>query len=121
MLSAAELTAIREAIEDLLPDTCHILSKTLTNDGSGGQSAAWGTATASVACRLDPINGVESQVGGVLQPYHSYTLTLPHGTTIKETYRVKMGTRLFAVSSVDDSKSWQASVRCQVEEEDPDA
>ena len=47
MLSNAELTDMRDTIQDyLLPDTCNILSIARSSDGSGGFTEAWGTATA---------------------------------------------------------------------------
>lgn len=114
-LSAAELAQIRADINTLLPDTCNILTRTLTPDGQGGNSEAWGTATASVACRLDPIRGREVVVGENMQPFHNYMLTLPHGTSIDEGGRVEVSTDTFTVVSVDATKSWSASVRAEVE------
>ena len=46
VLSAAELTAIRGDITNMLPDTGYILEVTAyTPDGMGGQTAVYGTAT----------------------------------------------------------------------------
>ena len=119
VLSAAELTAIRADIANMLPDTGYILEVTAyTPDGMGGQTAVYGTATGgTVVYRLDPIRGRESEAGGAVNPFHTFVLTLEYDVTIAETNRFKAadGTQ-FAVTSVDeDGKSWKASVRAFVE------
>lgn len=116
-LSAAELTAIRADIATLLPDTCNILAKTLVQDGSGGQTETWSTVASNVACRLDPSNGREMEIGGQVQPFYGFILTLPHGTTITAQNRVSVNGGTFAVVSADPEKSWKASVRAYVERE----
>lgn len=116
-LSAAELAAIRADIAELLPDTCAILSRTLTPDGSGGQVETWGTATASVACRLDPARGREAEIGGQTRPFYGFVLTLPYTATVSAQNRIELNSETFAVVSVDTGKSWSASVRAYVERE----
>ena len=113
-LSTRELEYIQDSIEDLLPDSCYILSPTSTADGAGGFTDAWGTA-GTADCRLDPVRGGERTVGASIQPVFSYILTLPHDTTIAENYRVEVGTSTFAVTSVDTSKSWAGSKRVTLE------
>lgn len=116
MLSTAELTAMREAIAELLPGTCNILSPTLTSDGQGGQTITWGTATASAPCRLDPIRQREVVAGGELREYTSWRLTLVYDVTIDETNRVEVDSNTFAVTGIDQGgKSWSASKRVYLE------
>ena len=116
-LTAAELAQIRTDVATLLPDSCNILVKTLTPDGSGGQSVSWGTATASVACRLDPARGREMEIGGQTQPFYGFILTLPHGTSVNAQHRISLNSETFAVVSTDTGKSWSASVRAFLERE----
>lgn len=116
-LSAAELAAIRADIATLLPDTANILSKTEVPDGSGGVTVTWGTATAAVACRIDPARGREMDIGGQVQAFYGWVLTLPHGTTITNANRVEVNGGTFAVVSADPEKSWKASVRAYLERE----
>jgi len=108
---------MRDVLEQLMPDTCNILSVTRTSDGQGGWSEAWGTAYAGVICRLDPLPGKEIPVGGAVQPYKAYILTLPYDTTITEANRVEISTNSFAVKSVDTRKSWAATRRALLERE----
>jgi SPP1 family predicted phage head-tail adaptor len=115
MLTADELTAIRADVARLLPDTGYVLSLTQTSDGQGGFTETWGTAT-TTTYRLDPVRGQEQQAGAALQPYHTFTLTLPYSVTVTPAQRFQAadGTR-YAITSVDGAKSWKASTRATVE------
>lgn len=115
MLSANELEYIRSAIEELLPDTCNLLSSTFASNGAGEMTETWGTVGVAVACRLDAIRGNESIQGASLAPQHAYVLTLAHDTTIDTTYRVEIGAHTFTVTSVDEEKSWSGCVRAYLE------
>ena len=122
-LTTAELAEIRSAINELMPDTCTLLTRTNTSDGEGGFTEAWGTASANVPCRLDSKLGVietkgqERLTAGAVNYFHTYVLTLPYNTTITEQYRVLMDGEYYQVKSVDYDKSWIASVRAFVERE----
>ena len=117
-LTAKELTAIRNDINDLLPDIGYILSRSATSDGMGGQTETWGTA-GTTTCRLDPKtsyqSGKEEISAGALNPFHSFVLTMPYDTTITTENRFKLGTITYNVISVDIDKSWRASVRAYLE------
>jgi len=116
-LTTSELASIRADIAELLPDTGGaVLSTTQTPDGAGGFTETWGTATASLPYRLDPLTGTEEAAGGGLQPFSGWQLTLPYDTTISPENRFQdTNGRQYAVKSVDGGKSWQASVRARVE------
>ena len=115
-LSESELSAARSEMERLLmPSTCHILSNAGTADGYGGLTQAWGTASADVPCRLDPVRGRESPGGAALKPYFEFVLTLPYETAITADNRVQISTTTFNVVSVDAEKSWGLCVRAKLE------
>ena len=117
MLSTEQLAYIRDTLEQLMPDTCNILSVSYSSNGQGGLLETWGTATAN--CRLDaiPLKGGETAAGGAIQPFKSYILTLPYDTTITEANRIEIGVYTFAVKSVDPAKSWAATRRAMLERE----
>lgn len=115
-LSNAELEYMREDVESLLPDTCAVLSATVTNDGAGGFTEAWGTVTASVACRIDAISGKEQLAGGAIDPFHRYVLTVPYDTTLTTSYRIEHGDETYSIISVDSDKSWATCRRAIVEQ-----
>ena len=115
MLSNDELTDMRSTIQDyLLPDTCNILSLTSTSDGAGGFTDTWGTATASLACRLDRQGGRYTDMDGGVQTYKKLVLSLPYNATITEANRVEHGTNTYQVVSVNEG-SWLAVKRAEVE------
>lgn len=114
-MTARELTQMRADVLNMLPDTCSILSVAYTNDGEGGMTEAWGTVTASVACRLDFVSGAETVSGGAIQPYTKAILSLPYDTTLATTNRVKIGSDTYAVKSVNDGSSWIVVIRAEVE------
>jgi head-tail adaptor len=117
MLTNDELTAIRADVVRLLPDTCNLLTIVRTPDGQGGFTEAWGTATGGTAvpCRLDYVRGVKVVIGGALQPFSGWMLTLPYDATITTAYRVQHNSHNYAVIGEDVDKSWKASVRAPVE------
>jgi hypothetical protein len=114
-LSAGELAQMRADVENLLPDTCDILSVAYTRDGEGGMAEVWGTLTAGVACRLDYRNGSEVVAGGAVQPYSRAVLSLPYDTVLETTNRIYSGGVTYAVISVNNGQAWKVSVRAELE------
>jgi len=113
-IDSTMLSAMRSAIGELLPDTCSIITVTRTPDGMGGQTETFGTASAS--CRLDVISGMETVIGGALQPYVRTMLSLPYDTTITEANRVVHGGVTYAVTAPPNSdQSWIAVKRVTLE------
>ncbi len=116
LLTAAEIEQMQADFEDVaLPDTCNILSVTRTYDGQGGYTDTWGTATASVACRLDYRTGFETLSGGAVQPYTGWYVTVPHDTSLTSANRVQVGTISYNVVDVDEGHSWELFLRARVE------
>jgi head-tail adaptor len=113
-LSNADLAYMQEAIGELLPGTCYILSGTPTSNGAGEMLDTWGTI-GTADCRLDAKTGNEQLQGAAVRPQFSYVLTLPYGTTIEENYRVVVGSDTFNVTSIDAGKSWSACARAYLE------
>ena len=105
MLSTNDLTWMRDSNEMLFPDTCSILSASGTADGYGGVIETWGTASASVACRVDFINGVVQLSGGGLQTFSRMTIAVPYDTTMTEDNRIVWNGGTYSVTGVQ-SDSW---------------
>ena len=114
-LTARELAQMQADINDLLPDTCDILSVAYTSDSEGGFAEAWGTATAGVKCRIDYRSGRESMTGGAIQPYSKAVLSVPYNTALSLTNRVKVGDYVWSIVSINDGQSWQAVKRAELE------
>lgn len=118
-LDTAMLTAMRAAIAELLPDTCSVITLTRTADGMGGHVDTRATATA-INCRLDVVTGREQigreQIaGGGLQPFTSYMLSLPYDATVVTQNEILHNGNNYAVKSVNQSQSWKAVVRVELE------
>jgi len=122
-IPASEITRIQDDIEAIaLPDTCNILSLTQVSDGAGGFTDTWGTVSSSIACRLDLFNsrgagliGMESSKGGALNPFSTWILTVPYGTSISTDNRIECNSENFNVVEVDSGRSWGVNVRATLE------
>ena len=115
-LSTDEIALMRSELEGhALPDTCNILTVTQTQDGQGGYTEAWGTATAGIACRLDNTSSRELLSGDGVQHFTGWMLTLPNDTSIAAGNRVEIGSDQYNVVGFDDGKSWQISLRAKLE------
>ena len=114
-LTAKELAQMRADIEDLMPDTCDILSVAYTADGEGGMTEAWGTALADVACRIDYRSGSEKVTGGAIQSYSKAVISLPYTTAITTKHRIKLDDYVWSVLSVNEGQSWDVVRRAELE------
>jgi len=118
-IDTAMLTAMREAIGELLPDTCNVLSVTRTPDGMGGNTETWGTASSSISCRVDldqgQTAGMERVTADSLRPYTTYILSIPYDTTVTEQSRIEHSGATYAITSVNTEQSWMAVKRCRME------
>lgn len=114
-LSAADLSQMRDDIEELMPDTCTIQSVTLVSDGQGGMTETWATAYSSVACRVDFIRGKETLSSGAIQPYTTAMLSLPYDTVITTENRVVHDSVTYNVVSINDGQSWNIVKRVVME------
>jgi head-tail adaptor len=115
-LTAAELRQLQSALEDLLPDTCRIERPTTTNT-YGSTSQTWGTAVASVACRLDPDN-VQSQTGEVAlreTGIARYTVTLPYDADVRDDDRLVHNSSTYNIVTLYDLHSARSVRRARVE------
>lgn len=123
-LTAAELTAIRDDVEDLLPDTCtlQILTQTVNDIGEPVKSYDTNRGTA-IKCRLDPIPEIGWEVLGGFMDVVKYTgkflLTLMHNQTITLDDRAIINGEIYEVDHIDQDKSYRASVKCVVEKVRP--
>jgi len=97
-----------------MPDTCNIMSSSGTVDGMGGYTDAWGTAYASVACRLDEINGNYQAANGGLFTYKKLVFTLPQAPVITSGNRIVYSGTTYNVSNVKVG-SWLGCKRAEVE------
>lgn len=105
MLENTDLSYLRDALESLMPDTCTILSKTVTVDTAGGVIETWGTASTSI-CRVDEVSGIMPMEGGGLQPYTKQELHVPYDTVITADNEVIWNTKTYRIDP-PTVNSWQ--------------
>jgi hypothetical protein len=117
MLTAADLSYMRDSTELLMPDTCNIITITNTPDGAGGQTQTRGTSSA-VAFRLDVISKMgtgESVSAGAVQAFMSYKGSLPYDTTVTTDNQILHNGVFYAVTLVNTNQSWIAVKRVDLE------
>src|SRR5512139_1289604 len=106
LLNDWEITAMRDEVNGVaLPGTCAILSLTLTSDGQGGYTETWGTATTSVACRIDPVQSREILSGDAVQPFSRFVVTLPYDATVTQENRIQIDTTQYNILGIDAVRS----------------
>lgn len=117
ILSAAEVACMRSAVAASLPDTVTILTRSDVSDGMGSVVRSW-VEQANVAGRIGPAGG--GSVGGEVEragtylAVQSWTLTLPHGTTITTADRVLVNGFLHEVVEVTTARSWELCLQARL-------
>jgi len=116
LITNDDLSWMRDTLELTMPGTCYIINPagTSVSDGMGGFTNTPGTVGTSI-CRLDIRGGREGQAGGGYIPFTQTILTLPHDTVITAKNQVKFDDDTYNVVTVFDDRSWQASIRCELE------
>lgn len=102
-----EIEFMRDAIDDLLPDTCNVLSVVSTSSGSG---YVWtqGTASKNVPCRAD--------IGGQTGVGKSWIFSLPYDQTLTTENAIEYAGIVYDVLAVNNDISWPIVKRATVEE-----
>jgi len=122
-LTAAELTAIRADVEDLLPDTCTLQYMTEARNEIGEAVKTYTNRGTAIKCRLDPIPEIGWEVLGGFMDVVKYTgkfiLTLMHDQAVALNDRAIIDGEIFEVDHMDPEKSYRASVTCIVEKVRP--
>lgn len=113
-LSANQLAIMRADLLTLLPDTCQIISLTLTPDGSGGMVSTEGTVTA--ACRKDTKTGNFVALDGKVETGRKEMITLPYDTTVNDNDLIVHNSVRYNVVSITDG-SWMVSKRVEVKKQ----
>lgn len=111
-LSAAEIAAMREDLEDTLPDTCVIQRRTLTSDSQGGRTESW-AAAGTVACRLSPLGNLDSEESRAdrVSGEEDWIVTLPASTDVTERDRLVILTNTYEPVGLRAVRSWELSRR----------
>lgn len=115
MLSASELSAMRDQEEAVMVTSAIIQRYGTASDGMGGFSESW-SAVGTVLIDLWPINqrGISELVlGGQITSENGWFLTMPHGTSVTAKDRVLADGKTFEVTLVPSSSQWQTALRVE--------
>lgn len=113
MLTSRQMAALQRIHEQTaMPDTAIILTRTLATDGRGGQTASY-TESQTVACRIAFYSNrpalPDADVTGQVKAAEKYLVSLPVGTEINATDRLKIkGVTYEILSPNDDGQSADA-------------
>lgn len=116
MLTTTELDQLRADALATLPDICAILRPTATTNADGDSASTWGTAVASLACRLDPFHwrdwrGLVAE-REVNRTY--FVLTLPYDADLRDGDRVVVAASPLEVMQLFDLHSDRIVLRAYV-------
>lgn len=108
MFTAAELAEMRATTLASLPDTCTIQTKSIADDGQGGQTESYATSASGVACRVkaDNIRVAEIIAQDGVRLQQTYTATFAHDRVLNKTDRIIWNAKTLEVIT-EKSNSWQ--------------
>lgn len=104
LLTADEITSMRDTADDALSGTAELQRKQTASDSGGGKTTTWATY-ATVAARLapgSPLRDAEPITGERISPDSIWIVTLPAGTDITPADRILIGGKTLGVSEVAD-------------------
>ena len=113
VLSTGDLEYMRNAQEDLLPDTCTIQTNTRTRSDFGGQASSWADAATAVPCRLVRVDPrVRNELTGEQEQLQAdWWLTLHHDQSIALGQRVVVNGLTLEPVDLNEGRSWQTVTR----------
>jgi len=115
MLTAAELSAMREVEESVMSSTGIIKRRTLASDGMGGYTETW-AAVGTVDCDVWQINqrgNREPVTGGQVVSKSDWFITVPYNTDLTARDRVEVDGRTFEITFVPNDSSWLTALRAE--------
>lgn len=115
MLTAAELSRMRDVMEEALPGTAIIQRSTWSSDGGGGGSLSW-QAVGTVSSRIAPAGGGDAVVGARLSPQTTHQATFPWDVDLRHEDRVIIGGGTYMIEMVKE-RDWELSTRVEVRRE----
>jgi head-tail adaptor len=116
VLTAAELTAMRDTLEDSLVDTAILKTRQWVSDGGGGGTTTY-VAAGTVECRVAPVSpNTEKVEGERLQPDSEYVFTFAYDTAISDESLITYAGRNFTVTAQRAPRTWEVSRRVEAKE-----
>jgi head-tail adaptor len=115
MLTAADLSFMRDTQEDALPGTVVIQRHTLVSDGMGGATETWAAVGTAIG-RIYPrrTQSAENIGGGQVHSHMQWWATFPVGTQVDAGDRLVYSDRSWEVIGTNNDEMWQSAVRCEL-------
>ncbi len=111
MLTDTELAQMREAIEDILAETCTIYTCSMIGDGQGGKSEQWSAGTATV-CRLALMSAEDAtRYADKLGAQSGWVITLPYDTDVSVYDKIVVDDVEYRVIGTNEHESWIMAMR----------
>lgn len=106
-LTAEETACLAEMSESLMASNATVLRRTGSSDGAGGQSQSWTASSSGVPCSVTALGGGASGIGGGERDSEgrwevavAYRLSMPAGTDVRASDRVRVGDLTVEVTAV---------------------
>jgi hypothetical protein len=107
VLTTAEIAAMRDTLEDWLPSTCTIQTKTESTGAMGGPAVTWANTYTDVPCRVDPGGGdAETVRNFALEGVSFWVLNVAYDQVISVENRVVYDSVTYEVRGVIDNQSY---------------
>lgn len=74
-------------------------SKSVTRDAMGGETITWNDTVTNVPAAIEPLQGRERFLAQQIQPELSVRIRIRYRADVQADWRVKYGTRIFAIES----------------------
>ncbi len=117
MLTAEELTSMREIETSTMSSTAVIRRNSPTSDGMGGYSDSWSIAGTTVcdvwAINTNRSNRENTTAGGQIITHAQWFITVPYNTDVTAKDRLEIDSRTFELTFVPASHSWNTALRCE--------
>jgi len=106
MLTDTELAQMREAIEDILAETCTIYVRSMIGDGQGGKYEQWDDGTAE-SCRVMPMSAEDAtRYAEKLGAQSGWVITLPYYADVNVYDKVVADGVEYRVVGTNENESW---------------
>jgi hypothetical protein len=117
LLTDADIAGMRSAVEDSLPDTAVIQTRTFVGDSGGGGTSVW-AASGTVACRVSPRRpsnfGAERDVAMRITEVATFLVTLPQSASCDTNSRIQTMGNTYEVVGLQEPRSWDLCRRVEV-------
>jgi head-tail adaptor len=115
MLSASDLSGMRDAVSASLPETATILRRIVVSDGIGGHTEQFVNG-GMCAARIVPVGALAKEVAARIVSDATHVIIIPSATSIAPGDRLQINARVFHVIEGTVRGTWDIARRLSVAE-----